>query len=84
MLPTEELTMRNCTCGADHAPLTEPAKREERVSFGISWFATEAEASAYAEHVQASGTTYNGGFMHGAACGRDETWDRDGLFAVTH
>lgn len=61
----------------------EPVRRESRTCFGISWFATEAEADAYAAIVHEQGLTYNGGFFHGMPCGRDKTWDTDGLYAVT-
>lgn len=56
---------------------------EQRICFGIRWFATEAEADLYAAHVRKEGITYNGGWFHGMMCGRDKTWDHDGMFAVT-
>lgn len=63
--------------------LPTPVRRDERICFGIAWFATEAEAEAYAAHVREQGITYNGGYMHGIGCGRAPSHDRDGLFAVT-
>lgn len=60
-----------------------PVKVESRICFGISYFATEAEALAYAALVAEQGRTYNGGFFHGMPCGRDAVFDHDGLFAVT-
>lgn len=60
-----------------------PVKRESRTSFGIAWFATEAEAIEYARIVGERGDTKNGGFFHGAPCGREPAFDHDGLFAVT-
>ena len=61
---------------------------DSRICFGITFFATAEAADAYAAKVRAAGTTYNGGWFHGMACGRDTGWDvtRDGktlFFAVT-
>jgi hypothetical protein len=60
---------------------------EQRICFGITWFATEEEADKYAQEVKAKGRTYNGGFMDGMPCGRDKGFDRvvDGIkqYAVT-
>jgi hypothetical protein len=61
-----------------------PVKSESRICFGIMWFKTEKEAMQADAHVKASGITYNGGYFHGMPCGRDNTWDHDGLFAVTN
>lgn len=63
-------------------------KRESRICFGISYFATEAEAETYAAQVKAAGRTYNGGFFHGMPCGRDKAFDHvdpvhGQVFAVT-
>jgi hypothetical protein len=66
------------------AALATAAKQEERRCFGIAWFATEAEAQVFAQAVRALGRTYNGGFFHGAPCGRNPGFDHGGLFAVTH
>jgi hypothetical protein len=64
------------------------ARTESRISFGISWFKTEAEADEYSEWIRSIGSTYNGGFYHGRPCGRDPSWDYvdkelGELFAVT-
>ena len=69
-------------------PTPRPVRTESRTCFGISWFTSEADATAYAASVRKSGTRYNGGFMHGMPCGRDTTWDYTDkelgpLFAVT-
>jgi hypothetical protein len=71
-----------------------PVKLDSRICFGIAYFTSEADATAYAAHVRAKNVTYNGGFFHGMACGRDKTWDHvdqsggylhgKRLFAVTH
>lgn len=69
--------------------LPEPVKLDTRICFGIAYFKTEADAAAYDAHVRANGITYNGGWFHGMACGRDKTWDYTDpvlgpLYAVTH
>lgn len=53
-----------------------PIRTESRICFGISYFATEEEADAFAEHVRERGDTYNGGWFHGMPCGRDRGFDR--------
>lgn len=67
--------------------LPQPIKRDSRTCFGILFFATEADADLYAAAVKAQGQTYNGGFLHGMACGRDRAFDHtvDGTtyYAVT-
>jgi hypothetical protein len=60
-----------------------PVRHESRICFGIDWYATEAEAMEADRLGREAGNTYNGGFYHGMACGRDKTWDKDGMFAVT-
>jgi hypothetical protein len=71
-------------------PLPVPVKSEQRICFGIDWYATEADAKIAAEDVKRRGRTYNGGFFHGKPCGRDTSWDIKGpsgdvlLFAVTN
>lgn len=52
-------------------------KSEQRICFGISWFATESEADGYAKEVQRQGRTYNGGYFHGMSCGRAKEFDTD-------
>jgi hypothetical protein len=61
----------------------QPVKIESRIAFGISYFATEAEAEEYAAEVEKQRRTYNGGFFHGMPCGRAKQFDHEGLFAVT-
>jgi hypothetical protein len=65
-----------------------PVKIDSRICFGIAYFQTEDDAMKYDAHVRAKGYTYNGGWMDGAPCGRDRTWDHvdpelGPLFAVT-
>lgn len=48
-----------------------PVRREGRSAFGLSYFTSEADADAYAQHVREQGLTYNGGFFHGMPCGRE-------------
>jgi len=52
-----------------------PVKRESRICFGISFFATEADADAAAAIVRKRGDTYNGGWYDGMPCGRDTAFD---------
>ena len=64
----------------------QPVERDIRICFAIAWFRTEAEAEAYAA---ANRSTYNGGWYHGVATGRDPSWDKtdaDGnrLYASTY
>lgn len=65
-----------------------PAEMSARSCFGIEYFDTIEKATAYAEYISLRGDTYNGGFFHGMACGRDAGFDyktKEGvqLFAVT-
>lgn len=66
----------------------KPVDSEQRICFGIKWFATKAEADDYAKQVRAAGLTYNGGYFDGMPCGRNESFDRvvDGKkqYAVTY
>lgn len=66
------------------ASMPEPVKTEQRICFGIMWFKTEAEADVAGQIVRASGASYNGGYFHGMACGRDKGWDGVNGFAVTY
>lgn len=67
----------------------DPVKSDSRNCFGIEWFATKEEAVAYDKEVRKRGDTYNGGWYHGAACGRAPEFDHidketgQQLFAVT-
>lgn len=69
------------------ASIPKPVYHDSRICFGINFFESESEANAYAEIVQKRGDTYNGGYFHGMACGREPERDMvmDGrkLFAVT-
>jgi hypothetical protein len=65
-----------------------PVKTDSRICFGIAYFTTMIDADKFAAIVRKRGDTYNGGFFHGMACGRDKTWDYidetlGQLFAVT-
>jgi hypothetical protein len=69
-------------------PLPKPVKRDSRICFSIAFFASEDDALLYAEDVKKRGCTYNGGYFHGMACGRNNTFDHvdpehGQLFAVT-
>lgn len=57
------------------APTPEPHHRDSRTCFGIAFFTDEADANAYAAAVARRGDTYNGGILHGMACGRDVGFD---------
>lgn len=64
-------------------------KYDSRICFGIVYFATEADADAYALWVRQRGITYNGGYFHGMPCGRDKSFDHvdatlGQVYAVTH
>jgi hypothetical protein len=65
-----------------------PVKTDSRICFGISYFTTKADAAAFDRFVAKRGDTYNGGWLHGKPCGRDQTWDHvdpvlGQLYAVT-
>lgn len=53
----------------------KPVRSDSRICFGIKWFLTEEEAQAFAAYIRERGDTYNGGWFHGMACGRDESFD---------
>ena len=55
--------------------LPQPVKIESRICFGVAYFKTEAEATAYSKAVIKKGHTYNGGFFHGMGCGREKQRD---------
>lgn len=54
----------------------DPIDSEQRICFGIMWFATEADAQAAHRYVRYRNIRYNGGMFDGMPCGRDETWDQ--------
>jgi hypothetical protein len=66
-----------------------PVKHDSRICFGINYYASEAEADSAHRAVRERGDTYNGGFFHGLACGRDIGFDHvdaatgKKLYAVT-
>ena len=64
-----------------------PVEVDVRICFGIAWYATEKEAEAADKESRKQGNTYNGGFFHGMACGREKNWDKEvggkKLYAVT-
>lgn len=69
-------------------PPPTPVKRDSRICFGIAYFSTETDADRYAKDVRRRGLTYNGGYFHGAPCGRAGSFDHDDpqlgrLYAVT-
>lgn len=61
-------------------------KHDSRVAFGIDFYDSEAEADAAGAK---DCGTYNGGYFHGRACGRDKSFDHTDratgkkLYAVT-
>jgi hypothetical protein len=58
---------------------------DERICFGILWFATEADAAIAHDAVREEGRCYNGGYFHGMPCGRSKTWDQpDEAGAMTY
>jgi len=52
-----------------------PVKIDSRISFGLAYFTTEADANAYATMVEQRGDTRNGGWFHGEPCGREPGFD---------
>lgn len=70
------------------APRPVPVKLDIRIAFAIAYYKTAEEAAEAGRLVEESGVTYNGGWFHGMACGRDSSWDytdpNEGrLYAVT-
>jgi hypothetical protein len=70
--------------------LPTPVKSEQRICFGIDWYASEEDAKIAAADVAARGRTYNGGYFDGMPCGRNKSFDMKDkagvtvLFAVTN
>lgn len=65
-----------------------PVKTEQRNSFGLAWFTSEADALAYEADVRRRKLVQNGGWFHGSACGRASQFDYHDaalgrLYAVT-
>lgn len=65
----------------------KPVERDSRTCFGIEWYDSELKANFRHLSVRLYGETYNGGWFHGMACGREKSFDytRDysTLYAVT-
>jgi hypothetical protein len=83
----EVTTMAKAT-KATKAVWPDPAKVDSRISFGINYYTSKADADAVGKAVSARGDTRNGGFFHGTPLGRDASWDYvdptlGPLFAVT-
>lgn len=65
-----------------------PVEIDGRICFGIHYFDSEEKAELYGQAIRLRGDAYNGGYNHGRACGRDDSWDyvrKDGvkLYGVT-
>ena len=56
--------------------MIKPIAREERICFGIAWYATEEDAKA-ASLESARHNVYNGGWRDGEAYGRAPEFDRE-------
>jgi len=80
---------RTLTNKESNMELPTPVKYDGRICFAIEYFATEEDAKVYAKHVRDRGDTYNGGWSHGAPCGRATSFDHvdketgQQLYAVT-
>lgn len=66
----------------------KPVKSEMRICFGIEWYKSEADAMLAHARVRAEYRKYNGGWYHGAPCGRETRFDYEDkeigkLYAVT-
>lgn len=59
----------------DKPELPKAVRMDSRICFGIYWFLSEEDAQAYAAYIRSRGDTYNGGWFHGMACGRDKSFD---------
>lgn len=65
------------------AELPKPVRSESRICFGLEWYATLEEAEQVAAYARSRGETYNGGYMHGAPCGRRPEFDGRSGYAVS-
>lgn len=52
-----------------------PADIDSRICFGIEFYDSEEKARYATLITQVQGNTYNGGWFHGMACGRDTSFD---------
>lgn len=69
---------------AEFAPApAKQTKTEQRDGFGIEWFGSEKDADAYHRTVRQRGDVYGAGPLKGMSCGREPSYDSDGMFAVT-
>lgn len=73
---------------AEAGTVPAPVKRSSRICFSIAFFKSEADAMLYDAYVRKLGRTYNGGYFHGMACGRNNSFDyidpeHGQLYAVT-
>lgn len=82
MVAEENMNTFNPLCGG---PM--PVKVDVRICFGIAWYATEDDAKKADKVTRKERNTYNGGYFHGMACGRETGWDYEEegrkLYAVT-
>lgn len=67
--------LRAATKKAPASAAPVPVRTDGRNCFGLAWFKTEQEADAYAKLVQGRGERYNGGWLDGKPCGREEQFD---------
>lgn len=51
--------------------------------YSVEWFKSEKDAMAFHKIVRERGDTFKGGKLDGMSCGREDSLDRDGMFAVT-
>lgn len=52
-----------------------PADIDSRICFGIHFYDSEEKAHYATLITKVQGNTYNGGWFHGMACGRDTSFD---------
>lgn len=72
------------TTPAKNEEVVKPSSRKEaREGFGIEWFGSEKDADMFHRTVRQRGDVYGAGPLKGMSCGREPTYDRDGMFAVT-
>lgn len=50
--------------------------------YSVEWFKDERDAMAFHRTVRERGDVYGSGKLAGMSCGRENTLDRDGMFAV--
>lgn len=69
--------------------LGKTGRRDGRICLSIMWFDNEADADEFGRLSTKEGNTYNGGYFHGMACGREgarDYTDKDGVrwYAATY